>query len=464
MIPAGSTPGRTTAGTHRRFAARALRIGLGSFSLLLGLFILAGTAAGVAGGSADRVLVAEVDGAITPVVADYLLEGVEAAEDGGYQAFVVELNTPGGLDSSMREIVQGFIGARVPVIVYVSPQGARAASAGAIITSAAHVAAMAPATAIGAATPVDIEGGDLGRKVINDAAAYAESIAGLRGRNVEFAGEMVRRGRSVPASEALELGAVDLVAGSLSQVLQDAHGRGVTVSPDDSEVTLQTRGAAIEPYEMELFKRIQQLLADPNLAFLFMSLGTLAIVYELASPGVGAGGAVGAIMIVLALFSLSVLPVNVAGLLLLLVAAALFAAELFAPGVGIAAAGGSIALLLSGIFLFRDSSGLSVSLGVILPLTLMVGAAVVLAGRLVVRSQLHSSAITGEQQYVGKVVTVRQSGGSRGQALVDGSWWNIRSDGRELKVGEQARVTGFDGLDLLVEPAGTSNASPDEQP
>lgn len=429
--------------------------------------MLAATALAVTGVSADRVLVAEVDGAITPVIAGYLLDGVEEAEEGGYRAFVVEMNTPGGLDSSMREIVQGFIGARLPVIVYVSPQGSRAASAGAIITSAAHVAAMAPATAIGAATPVDLEGGDVGRKIINDAAAYAESIAGLRGRNVEFAGEMVRRGRSVPAEEALELGAVDLVAGSLSQVLQDADGREVTVGPDERVVTLQTRGVGIEPYEMELFKRIQQLLADPNLAFLFMSLGTLAIVYELASPGVGAGGAVGAIMIVLALFSLSVLPVNVAGLLLLLVAAALFAAELFAPGVGIAAAGGSIALLLSGVFLFRDSTGLSVSLGVILPVTLMVGVGVVLAGRLVVRSQMQTSKITGEQQYIGKVVTVKQSGGSRGQALVDGAWWNIRSDGEELKTGERVLVTGYDGLDLLVgpvEPAATPPANPEVQP
>ena len=437
----------------RRGASRRSRAGFaaaGLVSLTLGLVLLAGAPA--AGQGSERVLVAQVDGAITPVVSGYLTDGLEVAERDGYQAFVVEINTPGGLDSSMREIVQRFIAAEVPVIVYVSPQGARAASAGAIITSAAHVAAMAPATAIGAATPVDLEGGDVQRKVINDAAAYAESIAELRERNVEFAGEMVRRGRSVPAEEALELGAIDLVAGSLPQVLDQVDGREVTVSPDDRTVTLQTRGAGTEPYEMQLFKRIQQLLADPNLAFLFMSLGTLAIVYELASPGVGAGGAVGAIMIVLALFSISVLPVNVAGLLLLLVAAALFAAELFAPGVGIAAAGGAVALLLSGVFLVRDSTGLSVSLGVIFPVTALVGVGVVLAGRLVVRSQRERSKITGEQQYLGKVLTVSRSTGSRGQALVDGAWWNIRSDGTELKVGEQVRVSGYEGLDLLVGP------------
>ncbi|CAN5899538.1 nodulation protein NfeD [soil metagenome] len=444
MTPGGSGAARA----HRR---RAVIGAAGLLSLTLGLVLLAGAPAS-GQGSARQVLAAQVDGAITPVVADYLTDGVEAAERGGYAAFVVELNTPGGLDTSMRTIVQELIASEVPVIVYVSPQGARAASAGAIITLSAHVAAMAPATAIGAATPVDLEGGDVGRKVINDAAAYAESIAGLRERNVEFAGQMVRRGTSVPASEALELGAVDLVAGSLSEVLDEVDGREVTVSPDDRKVTLQTRGAGIEPYEMKLFKRIQQLLADPNLAFLFMSLGTLAIVYELASPGIGAGGAVGAILLVLALFSLSVLPVNIAGLLLLLVAAALFAAELFAPGVGIAAAGGAVALLLSGVFLFKDATGLSVSLGVIFPVTVVVGVGVVLAGRLVVSSQKEASKITSEQQYVGKVVTVSRSSGSRGQALVDGAWWNIRSEGAELKVGEQVRVSGYDGLDLLVTP------------
>ncbi len=420
-------------------------------SLTLGLVLVAGYAAR-GQSSTDQVLVAQVDGAITPVVADYLTDGLEEAERGRYQAFVVELNTPGGLDTSMRAIVQRFIGARLPVIVYVSPQGARAASAGAIITSAAHIAAMAPATAIGASTPVDLEGGDLDRKIINDAAAYAESIARLRGRNVEFAREMVREGRSVPADEALELGAIDLVSGSLPEVLESVHGREVKVAPNDRPVTLQTRDAATEPFEMQLFRRIQQLFADPNLAFLFLSLGTLAIIYELSAPGVGAGGILGAILIVLALFSLSVLPVNVAGLLLLLVAAALFAAELFAPGVGIAAAGGAIALLLSGIFLFRDTPALRVSLGLIIPVTLVVAAGTVLAGRLVVRTQRQRSTITGEEQYVGRVVTVNRSSGQRGQALVDGAWWNVRTDGTELEVGDRVQVIGYEGLELLVGP------------
>lgn len=437
------------------FAAPKLRRrpALGAAWLLTiatGLVFLAGHPA-KGQGSLRQVLVAEVDGAITPVVADYLTDGVEEAEDGGYQAFVVELNTPGGLDTSMRAIVQKFIGAQVPVIVYVSPQGARAASAGAIIAYAAHVAAMAPATAIGASTPVDLEGGDLDRKIINDAAAYAESIARLRGRNVEFAEQMVREGRSIAAAEALEIGAVDLVSGSLPELLNQVDGREVTVGPGDRKVALETAEVAVEPFELELFRRIQQLLADPNLAFLFMSLGMLAIVYELASPGIGAGGILGAILLVLALFSLSVLPVNVAGILLLLVAAGLFAAELFAPGVGIAAAGGAVALLLSGVFLFEEAPGIRVSLGVMLPVTVVVGAGVVLAGRLVVSSQRERSTITGEQQYIGRILTVGRSSGNRGQALVDGAWWNVRSEA-ELNAGDRVQVTGYEGLDLLVGP------------
>lgn len=434
-----------------RFGRGRGLLAAGLLSLSLGLVLLAGPPAhGQAAGS--QVLVSHVDGAITPVTADFLADALEEAERGGYQALVVEINTPGGLDTSMRTIVQRFIGAQVPVIVYVSPQGARAASAGAIIASAAHIAAMAPATAIGASTPVDMEGGDVDRKIINDAAAYAESIARLRDRNVEFAGEMVREGRSVPADQALELGVIDLVSGSLPEVLESVHGREVTVAPGDRTVTLQTRDAVAEPYEMELFRRIQQLLADPNLAFLFMSLGTLAIVYELASPGVGAGGVVGVILLVLALFSLSVLPVNVAGLLLLLVAMALFATELFAPGIGIAAAGGAVALLLSGIFLFRDTPALRVSLGVLLPVTAVVAGGVVLAGRLVLRTRGMRSTTTGEDQYLGRVLTVSNSRGERGQALVDGAWWNVRSDGLDLKAGDRVMVIGYEGLDLLVQP------------
>lgn len=410
----------------------------------------------------SKVLVTAVDGAITPVVADHLDAALDRAEQRGDTAVVITIDTPGGLETSMREIVQRILAARVPVIVYVSPQGARAASAGAIITFAAHVAVMAPGTAIGAATPVDLEGGDVERKVVNDAAAFAESIARLRDRDIDFAVDTVRKGRSAAADEAVDIGAVDRIASSLPELLDVVDGSEVELSGNGSRVVLRTADAVVDEFEMSLFRRIQQVLADPNMAFLFLSVGTLGIIYELASPGVGAGGAVGVILILLALFSLSVLPVNIVGLLLLALAAALFIAELFAPGVGIAAAGGTVALTLSGVFLFRDTPGLEVSLAVVAPVAVVVGAAVLVAGRLVVRSRRAASTTTGPGLFRGHVVTVRRADGNRGQTFIEGAWWNLRSAGPALVEGDEARVVDVDGLDLVVEPV--PDLSTDQQP
>lgn len=417
------------------------------------LMVVASTLAGAAPAAAQQarsVLVAEVADPITPVVADYLADGVARAESEGFEAFVVELDTPGGLDSSMRRIAQGFIASEVPVVVYVSPRGARAASAGAIITLSSHIAAMAPGTAIGASTPVGLEGGDVDTKVINDAAAYAESLATLRDRNVEFAREMVIEGSSIPGSEAEEIGVVELTADSLTLLLEEIDGREVALGEEQS-VTLRTQGASVERHDIGLLRGIQRFLADPNLVFLFFSLGTLAIVYELANPGVGAGGALGAILLVLALFATAVLPVTAAGLALLIVALALFAAELYAPGVGIAAAGGTVALVLSGIFLFRDTPGVGVGVGVLVPVAVLVFGAVVLAGRLVVKARFGKVAI-GQGHYEGMETRVKRVDGKHGQAMVDGAWWRIVSADRDLVEGELVRVVGQEELQLQVEP------------
>jgi len=403
------------------------------------------------GNDAPRVLRTTVDDAITPVIADHLNEAVGRAEDEGYDALVVELDTPGGLDTSMREIIQRFLSAEVPVVVYVSPQGARAASAGALITFASHVAAMAPGTAIGAATPVGLDGSDVENKVINDAAALAESIARVRDRDVDFAVDTVREGRSASAVEALDVGAIDLVAASLGDLLDEIDGRQVEVAPAGTTVTLRTAGAVLDEHNMGVLRRIQQKLADPNIAFLFLSIGTLALIYELASPGIGAGGAVGVVLLLLALFSLSVLPVNTVGLLLLGLAVALFVAELFAPGIGVAAAGGTAALVLSGIFLFDDAPGLQVSMAVVAPLAAVVGGAVVFAGRLVLRTRATESTTTGTGLFLNRTVTVQHAVSGRGQALLEGAWWNVRPVNGELQPG-RARIVDVDGLDLVVEP------------
>lgn len=441
-----------------------LRLAAGS-ALAAGIVLLAAAGPSAAqDGTRDdqpRVLVTTIDGTITPVTADYVSDVVNRAEDEDYNALIVQVDTPGGLDSAMRQIVQRFLASEVPIIAYVSPDGARAASAGSFITQAANVAAMAPGTAIGAATPVQISGEDVSdseQKAINDAAAYAESIAELRERNVEFARETVLDGRSASASEALEIGAVDLVTRPLTELLEEVDGRTVEVA-DDQTVTLVTAGAVLDEADMGLFRQIQQFLADPNLAFLFLSVGTLGLIYELANPGLGAAGIVGVILIILALFGIAVLPVNVVGLLLFGVAVALFIAELFAPGVGIAAAGGTVALLMSGIFLFRGAPGFEVGLGVLVPIVAVVGGAVILAGRLVVRARRSVSTTTGEGRFIGRVVSVdhitEEPGGRRGMTFVEGAWWSVRGAGPALQQGESV-VVGMDGLTLLVEPGQSS--------
>ncbi|HUH06853.1 MAG TPA: nodulation protein NfeD [Egibacteraceae bacterium] len=410
------------------------------------------TLAPAAAAESDRVLVTRVSGPITPVIADHLDDTLREAEQGGYGALVIELDTPGGLDTSMRDIVKDIFVADVPVIVYVAPQGGRAASAGAIITLAAHIAVMAPGTTIGAATPVALEGGEVIDKVINDAAAYVEEIAAERGRDVDFAVATVREGRAVGAQEALEIGAVDLIASSLEQLLDEVDGRSVRIGPQGDEVTLATSGAQVEQFDMAFVRRILQAVADPNLAFLFLSIGGLAILYELANPGAGIGGVLGAIMLVLAFFSLSVLPTDIAGVLLIVLALALFVAELFVPGIGVFAAGGALALILGGLFLFPEPTGIGVDLSVLLPVPVLVALGAVLVGRLVWRTQRASAEAGIVGQIPGEYAEVRSAVGRDGQAMVGGSLWSVRSEGESLEVGQRVRILRREGLQLFVEP------------
>ncbi|MDP8970564.1 MAG: nodulation protein NfeD [Actinomycetota bacterium] len=407
-----------------------------------------------AGAAAQQpsVLMTRVEGPITPLVADHLADTLAAAEDGGHGVLLVELDTPGGLDTSMREIVQAFLTAPVPVVVHVSPAGARAASAGAIIAFSAHVAAMAPGTNIGAATPVSLEGGEVIDKVIEDAAAYVAAIAEERGRNVDFAVDTVREGRSARASEAVEIAAVDLVAASRGELLEELDGRTVTLSPSGREVTLRTADAAVVAYGMSLPRRLLQTLADPNLAFLLMSVGTLGIIYELANPGAGLGGILGTIMIVLAFVSLSVLPVDLAGVALLVLAVALFVAELFVPGVGVFAGGGVLALVFAGLLLFQRPSGVGIDLAYLLPVPVAVGVATVVVGRAAWRSRRAPPYPGSGAAMIGAQGTVRSAQGPTGQVFVSGALWRARSSsGQPLAVGGSVRVVDRHGLELVVE-------------
>lgn len=419
--------------------------------LIAGAALLAAFVAPATAQTPSGVLVTEVDGAITPVVADHISAAVDQAAETG-AVLVVTLDTPGGLDTSMRDIVQTFLNAPVPVVVYVEPEGARAASAGTYITMAAHVAAMAPATSIGAATPVDLQGGEITDKIINDAAAFAVSVAERRGRSVEFAESAVREGTSVTASQALEDDVVDVIADDLDDLL--AAIDGTTVEVLGEEVTLATSGAVPEAYEMSTFRRILARIADPNLAVLFLSIGTLAVIYEAANPGLGFAGVAGVILLLIGFFALSVLPVTATGLALLVLAIALFIGEIFVPGVGVLAAGGTIALLLAGVFLFEGD--LQVSPPVLWPTALVMGAATTIAGRAALKARLQPST-TGSGTLIGKAGTVVNVEGGSGSVFLDGAWWSVRSSAGELEPGKEARVVGIEGLELIVEPIGADH-------
>jgi membrane-bound serine protease (ClpP class) len=398
-----------------------------------------------------RVLVTEVATPITPVVADHVESGLGRAADGDYAAYVIELDTPGGLVTAMRDIVGDILASPVPVVVYVSPDGARAGSAGALITFASHVAVMAPGTTIGAATPVGMEGEEVPEKVVNDVAAQAEALAELRGRDVGFAVDTVRDGRSATVSEALELGVVEAQANSLDEALEAADGRTVTVA-GQREVAVRTAGAAVDRADMGVVRRVLQALADPNIAFLLLTLGTLGLIYELASPGVGVAGATGAVALLLALFSLSVLPVDAVGLLLLAVAVALFVAEVLAPGVAGFGFGGAVVLVLASMFLFDEAEGVAVDLWAAVPLAVVMFGLVVLAGRVAYRSRREPSTSTGPELLAGRVVPVREAAGDRGRTFTEGAWWTLRSDSGPLRVGQRVRVVRLEGLELVVEP------------
>jgi membrane-bound serine protease (ClpP class) len=423
--------------------------------VLAGASLLAGGGAALATEDEQRpvppasVLITGVDDPITPVIADHLGDALDRAAGGGHLALVIELDTPGGLSESMRDIVQDLLGADVPVVVHVTPAGARAASAGALIAWSAHVVAMAPGTTIGAATPVDLEGGEVGDKIVEDAAAYARAVAEERGRNVDLAASAVTEGRAYSASEAVENGLADLQAADRAELLSSLDGTTVTLA-NGQRATIRTAGATVEEYDMTFLRSVLQVLADPNLAFLFLSIGSLGLIYELASPGIGAGGGIGVLLILLGLVSLSVLPVEAAGLLFFVLAVALFVAELFAPGIGIAAALGALAMVLAAVFTFReDAPGVSLSLAAVVPTAAVVGLAVIGAGRLALRARSGTPA-TGASTLVGQTLVVEHVSGASAQGRLDGSWWTLRSE-ESLEMGDLVQITGVDGVELIVE-------------
>jgi membrane-bound serine protease (ClpP class) len=422
---------------------------LGLCCLVLALLVVIPAAADVTT-SEPPVIVTGLDGALSPVTANVLISAVDEAEARAAAALLVEIDTPGGLVTSMREVVQRFLNAQVPILTYVTPNGARAASAGTLVVLSGNVAAMAPTTTIGAATPVTLDGGQVGDKIVNDAASYAEAVAETRGRDVDFARRSVVAGESITATEALEQGAIDLVAPNRLTLLAQVDGASVVLG-DGSTVTLALEGAPIEEHERSFTSSLLERVVDPNLTFVLLALGTLALLVEFANPGIGAGGITGVILLLLAGFSLSLLPTTLVGLLLLLLAAALFIGELFVPGTGVMAAGGAVALVIAGLFLFDDNSGLAISQ----PVLLGVAGAVLIASTALAVAVRNAHALPyrlDDEQMLDQVVEVIVAHGDQGQAMVNGERWHVRTDEPPLERGMLVRVLERHGLTLLVEP------------
>jgi membrane-bound serine protease (ClpP class) len=393
-----------------------------------------------------------LDLTINPASAAWVDEALDDAEQDGADMVIFRLDTPGGLDDSMRDIVKDIIGAPMPVVVYVSPDGARAASAGMYITEAADVAAMAPQTNIGSATPISLGGGDqdevLGRKVRNDAAAYARALAEGHGRNGDLAEEMVRRAVNVPASEALRRNLIDVVASSQEELVRELDGFQVK---GPKRQRLETTGARIESHDVPFKFQVLEILVNPSTVFLLFTLGLVGIGFELFNPGAIFPGAVGAVSLILALFGLAQLPINAAGLLLILLAFGLFAAEAFIVSHGALAAGGVIALIAGGLLLFdTDSEAFEISVPIVIFTAALLGGFFVWVISKAVQAR-HKRVHTGSEELIGMPGSVRSPLDPVGHVFVQGALWRARTaDGSRLEAGERVVVDSIEGLTLTV--------------
>jgi membrane-bound serine protease (ClpP class) len=402
----------------------------------------------------------KIEGAISPVTVRLVETALDRARADGAQALVIELDTPGGLERSMRTIAQRMLNADTPVVVYVAPTGARAASAGVFITMAAHVAAMAPATNIGAAHPVSIGGGgdkESMKKIANDAAAFIRTIALERGRNADWAEKAVRQSVSIGEREAVRLKVVDLVAESVPDLLAKIDGR--TVKTARGTVTLATRDAVVKPIEIGFRDRVLNVITDPNVAYVLMMLGMLGLFFELSNPGVILPGVIGGISLILAFFAFQSLPINYAGLLLILFGIALFVAEIKVVSHGILAMGGIVSMALGSLMLFdAPDVGFRISWWVIAP---TVGATagvflfVVSAGLRALRRR----PLLGAPGLIGQTAVARGPIDHEGQVAVQGELWRAVAEGDPVADGTPVRVVGVEGLTLKVvkagEPGGT---------
>jgi membrane-bound serine protease (ClpP class) len=407
-----------------------------------------------AAAQAGAVYVLRATGSINPGLAEFIVEGVQLAEKEQANALVIELDTPGGLDTSMRQIIQAISNARVPVVVYVAPRGARAASAGVLITMAADVAAMAPGTNIGAAHPVSIGAGKMDKtmekKVVNDMAAFARSLAAERGRNAEWAEKAVRQSVSITANEAVKLKVVDLMADNLENLLTKINGRTVVVG--GKSVVLRTTGVPVREIPEGLRFGVLKYIGDPNIAFILMMIGLAGLYFELAHPGVVFPGVIGAICLLLAFFAFQTLPINWIGVLLILLSLVFFILEFKITSYGLLSLAGVASLFLGAVMLYRGGGpGMSISWGVLVPTVLTVSLFFILVAGIVFRSHLQH-AMCGSAGMVGERGVARTDLKPEGQVFVHGEYWRAVSN-EPVAAGEPIEVVRVIDLRLLVRRA-----------
>lgn len=465
-----------------------------SRTLLFVLIVCIGVAmmaSALAVSSGSRIFVFPVQGVIGPATSDYLIKGLSDAAHDDATLAVIELDTPGGLDSSMRAIVQAILASPVPVATFVSPGGARAASAGTFILYASHIAAMTPASNLGAASPVSIgmggssnpgknneknaenpaatdsdtadasdeSGSDnvMSAKIKSDAAAYIRSLAQLRGRNVEFAEQAVVSAKSLSSQEALDQNVIDVVAADISALLKQINGRTVTVASDRT-VQLHTDNVTIQIHEPGWRTQILSVLTNPQIALVLMMVGIYGLFFELTSPGFALPGVAGAICLLLGLYAFHLLPVNWAGVALLFVGASLMIAEVFMPSFGVLGLGGVVAFVLGGLFVTDTGiPGFDLSLPFLIGVGVSSALLVVLAGTLATRAY-KGTVVTGNEAMLGNqgVVTQRIYGAT--YAHIRGEQWRIVADS-PLKPGDRVQVIAVHGLTLTVVPVNTPPAN-----
>jgi len=442
---------------------KPIPIGARSRILLLVFLLLLGNRSAI--GGPEEAWVIAIDGIINPVMANFMIENLERAEEAAATCFIITLDTPGGLDTSMREMVKEILSAPLPVIVYVYPKGSRAASAGVWITLASHVAAMAPGTNIGAAHPVMMSPGGIGggeeeekgssgameEKILNDAVAYIKAVAEERGRNAEWAERAVRESVSITAEEALELGVIDLICSDIPELLGKIDGREVVVN--GKERILRTAGARLVEVEMPLRYRFLKTISNPSIAYILMMVGFFGIYFELSNPGSILPGVVGAISLVLAFYSFHWLPINYAGLALIILAIILFIAEIKITSFGLLTVGGIISMVLGSLMLIDPRFPyLKISWTVIFPVALATAALFALTVGLAVKAHRRKP-VTGKEGLIGEVATAETDIDPTGNVFIHGELWTAISE-KKIERGKRVRVIGYDHMTLKVEEIG----------